>query len=140
QGYSARRPTLPRTTEWALQGGEWCARYRTDDCCDCSSGLVQTERVRVQFVDGPFVFDDAVDGDAAAQRVAVALSNHVGDDRGIGGGDRVGPRQRGVVDSLRRGMDVLVVDCRRGSWRAEDLVDDFLGVERNDVVRDTAAC
>src|SRR6202021_3790305 len=89
---------------------------------------------RAHFVHGPFVFDDAVDGDAAAQRVAVALGDHVGDDRGIGGRDRVGPRQRDVVDSLRGGVDVLVVDRRGGPRRAEDLVDDLLGTEWNDLV------
>jgi len=43
------------------------------------------------------------------------------------------------VDSLRRGVDVLVVDRRGGTRSAEDLVDDLLGTEWNDLVGDPTA-
>src|SRR5271165_1510491 len=53
-----------------------------------SSGFVQAEGVGVDLVDGAFVFDLTVDGDAAAEHVAVALRDDVTDDRGLRCGDR----------------------------------------------------
>ena len=89
----------------------------------CSSGLVQAEGVGVHCVDGPFVFDDAVDGDAAADGVAIALRHNVADDRGsvvvI-----VNDHGRGAFSDLPRlSIDVQVVDGRHRSGGAEDLED-----------------
>lgn len=56
--------------------------------------------------DGAFVLHVTVDGDAAAQRIAVALGGDVGEHRRLGRGDVVGPRQDGVINTVRLSVDV----------------------------------
>ena len=63
-------------------------------------------------VDGAFVFDFIVDGDAAGQRGTVALAGDGGEDRGGGGAQREGPGQRDIVWAVDLGpYDRLIIDA-----------------------------
>ena len=73
-----------------------------------SCGLVQAGDVAVHVAGGPFVLDDAVDGDAAGERVGVPLGAQVGEQGGISGRQQCATRaascrRRAGVGRVRRG-------------------------------------
>ena len=87
------------------------------DWVGASCGLHQAEGLGVDSLGGLLVLDFAVDGDAAADAVAVALGDDVGAGRGCGGRQRERPRQRDVLHALRLGVEIEVVDGRHGPRR-----------------------
>src|SRR6476646_7997208 len=72
-----------------------------------SCRLVQAGNVAVHGVGGPFICDDAIDGDAAADGASVTLGAQISEERGVVGREWVRPRQGGVVDALGLGVFVL---------------------------------
>ena len=103
------------------------------------AGVHQAEGLSVSFVRGLFIPDLAVNDDAAADGVAVALRHDIGEGRRRRGAQRKRPRQGGAGDLLRLGVEVQIVDVRHGSCRAEDFVGHHLGVERRDAAGDAVA-